>query len=107
MARNIILTGVIIEQSDSLTLEEFCKAVQANREAIIQMVEYQLIQPQGDTPEQWRFDSLCLKQGRIAASFHRDLEINMPGVALALELMKQIEELEHQVRLLEKKGIIR
>lgn len=98
-----LIKGVIVEKSQSLTLEEFCHATHAPKQIIIQMIEYQLIQPEGDTPEQWRFDSLSLRHGRIAASFYRDLEINMPGIALALELLEKIEHLQRQVKILEKK----
>ena len=64
-----IISGVIIEKSASLTFEEFCHAIQTQPEVIVQMIEYQLLQPQGETPEEWRFDSLSLRRGRIAAQF--------------------------------------
>lgn len=95
-----IIAGVIIEKSASLTLEEFCHAVQTQPEIIIQMIEYQLLQPQGEKPEEWRFDSISIKRGRIAVSFYRDLEVNMAGIALALELLEKIEQLEKQVDIL-------
>jgi chaperone modulatory protein CbpM len=97
-----LITGVIIEKSESLTLEEFCHATHARKETIIKMIEYQLIEPQGESPEKWRFDSHSLKRGRIAASFYHDLEINMQGVALALELLDKIESLQHQIEILNK-----
>ena len=90
MAVDKIISGIIVEKSQSLTLEEFCLATHAERQTVIKMIEYQLIQPQGTAPEEWRFDSLSLKKGRIASSFYRDLEINMAGIALALELLDKI-----------------
>lgn len=101
MAKTI--TGIIIEESSSLTLEEFCQATRTQREIVLQMVEHQLIEPEGGSPEQWRFDSFSLKRGRIAASFYHDLEINMPGIALALDLLDKIEKLQQQIEILEKK----
>jgi chaperone modulatory protein CbpM len=98
-----IITGVIIEESQALTLEEFCHATQTQKELVLQMIDYQLISPAGDTPEQWRFDSHSLKRGRIAASFYQDLEVNLPGVALALELLDKITDLQQQIAILEKK----
>jgi chaperone modulatory protein CbpM len=100
-----ILSGVIVEKNESLTLEEFCHAMNTQKEIIIQMIEYELIHPIGDTPDEWRFDSFSLTRGRIAASFYRDLEINMAGVALALELLDQIQSLQHQINILEKKHV--
>ena len=97
------LSGVIIEKSQSLNLDEFCNATHAQKEIVIQMIEYQLIEPEGNSPEEWRFDWHSLKRGRIASSFYHDLEINMQGVALALELLDKIEYLQNQIDILEKK----
>lgn len=97
-----IIAGVIIEESHTLTLEEFCSATQTEQQTIIKMIEYQLIQPTGDSPEEWRFDSLSLKRGRMATSFYRDLEVNMAGIALAFELLDKIQELQHHVDLLQR-----
>ena len=101
MAKTI--TGIIIEESSSLTLDEFCHATRTQREIVLQMVENQLIEPLGAAPEEWRFDSFSLKRGRIAASFYHDLEINMPGIALAFDLLDKIEKLQQQIEILEKK----
>ncbi len=94
--------GVIIEKSECLTLDEFCLAIRIERQIILQMVDHQLIYPIGINPEEWRFDSISLRRGRIAASFYRDLEINFSGIALALELLDRIEELKQEVDILNK-----
>lgn len=96
------ISGVIIEEGQALTLEELCNALQGEKTLIIQMVEYELIQPQGETPEQWRFDSISLKRARTALSFYHDLEVNMPGIALALDLLEQIQQLQYQLEVFQK-----
>lgn len=98
-----IISGVIIEKTACLTLTEFCQATHIPAELILQMIEYQLIEPQGKTETEWRFDSVSIKRARTAASFYQDLEINLPGIALALELLEKIDDLQHQVNILEKK----
>lgn len=97
-----LLTGILLENDELLNLEQFCLAVQSERKTIIKMVEFQLVQPVGESPEEWRFDSISLKRGRIAVSFYRDLEINMAGIALALDLLKKIESLEQDISLLQR-----
>lgn len=97
-----LIAGVLIEKAQSLTLEEFCSAMHTQPHIVIEMIQFQLIQPQGKTPAEWRFDSISLKRGKIAISFYRDLEINMAGIALALELLDKIEDLQNQVNILEK-----
>ena len=79
-----IISGIIIEKNHSLTFTELCHAIRVEPTVIVQMVEYQLLEPDGDDPDHWRFDSLSLKRARIAASFYRDLEMNWAGIAMAL-----------------------
>ena len=50
-----------------------------------------------DTPE-WRFTGDALRRARLALRLERELEINLAGVALALELMEEIEQLRRRVR---------
>jgi len=102
MENKTIISGVIIEKNHSLTLEEFCYATHTNKELVLQMIEYQLVSPEGLSPEEWRFDSVSLHRGRMASSFYRDLEVNIQGIALALDLIDKIEDLKHQLNILKK-----
>lgn len=101
MAKSTI-TGVIIESDKPLTLEELAQAISMSNDIVIQMVEYQLLEPKGDQPKNWEFDSICLRRAKIAASFYRDLEINLSGIALALDLLEKIDYLENRIETLEK-----
>lgn len=96
-----IFKDIIVEQSASLNLEEFCQAVHLQTQVVIEMVEHQLIEPEGSAPNSWRFDNACLKRAKIAASFYRDLEVNMPGIGIALDLLERIEYLEQRLQTLE------
>lgn len=97
-----IIKGIIIEESSPLTLDELSQAVRLRSKVVIEMVEHHLIEPQGDSPTSWKFDSVCLKRAKIAASFYRDLEINMPGIGIALDLLEKIEYLEQRLQTLER-----
>lgn len=98
MPNTYVLSGVIIDKDQLLSLEEFAQALHAQPDIIIEMIDYQFIEPQGTQPTEWRFDSLALRRARIAMSFLRELEINMAGVGLALELLDRIDELEQQLK---------
>ena len=97
-----ILKGIIVEQSTPLNLGELCQAVRLQTKVVIEMVEHQLIEPEGSTPDSWRFDNVCLKRAKIAASFYHDLEVNMPGICIALDLLERIEYLEQRLQTLER-----
>lgn len=92
----LIHTGEVIED-DSLTLEQICHACDVNIEWIISLVEESIIEPQGDTTAQWRFSGSSLRRVRFALRLEKDLGVNLPGIALALDLLDQIEALRLQL----------
>lgn len=89
-----IITAVIIEQHNPLTFDELCQALQTEQQFIMKLVEHDVLQPDGDTHNDWRFDSYNFKRARTAVSFYHDLEINLNGIALALDLLDEIERLK-------------
>lgn len=97
-----IISIIPVEEEISLSLQEISDAVFLNNETIIEMVEYEMIEPEGESPEDWRFNSDDLKHARIAANLHKDLGINMVGIAILLDLLNQIETLENRIHQLEK-----
>lgn len=48
--------------------------------------------------EQWKFSADSLKRARTAMRLQRDLGINEAGIALALDLLEEIEILESKVQ---------
>lgn len=102
MTHREVHSSVIVEEEQSLTLDEYCRAIHADKQIILTMVEYELLQPQGENPDEWRFDSSLLRRGRIAASFYLDLEMNLPGVTMALRLLDQISSLQCELEQMNK-----
>lgn len=96
------ISGQLIQADQALNLEELCRALHANTTLIIEMVEFNLLIPNGTTPESWSFDSISLRRAQRALSFKRDLELNMPGIALALDLLDQIDDLQNRLAILQR-----
>ena len=90
------------EENELTTLKEICHTIQIDENTIIEMVEYELITPKGGKPENWRFDANSLARAKRAVSFYQDLEVNYPGIALALDLLDTIEKLEKKIKTLDK-----
>jgi len=97
-----ILSGYVMEQENGLTLEEFSCAIHADMETICSMVEYELIHPKGKSPTTWQFDSFCLQRARKAYRLQKDLELNLSGVGVILDLLDEIESLKRKMKTLEK-----
>lgn len=93
-----VLHGILIESSEPLTLEQICHAVRLQQDILEALVSQHIIEPQGADPDTWLFDEVALRRARLAASFYHDLEINLAGIGLALDLMDRIERLEEMLR---------
>lgn len=76
-----------------ITLQEVCYNTGLSRETVIDIVDHGIVQPQGEIPEQWRFDDQCLCIVQRARRLQQDLELNWQGIALVLELLEQRDRL--------------
>ena len=92
------LRGSVVEEELRLTTVELSRACNANEAHIEMWVSEGVLQPSGSSPEQWRFSGRALSRMRVAMRLSRDLDINSSGVALALDLLDQIESLEAKLR---------
>jgi chaperone modulatory protein CbpM len=88
-----ILTGLILENETRLTLSQLCDACAVHAEYIIELVDEGFIEPSGVEKSHWCFSGITIKRVRKAKHLQRDLGINLAGVALAIELMDEIEQL--------------
>jgi chaperone modulatory protein CbpM len=67
----------------------------------VELVDEGILQPAGRNPEQWRFPGTSLQRARTAMRLQQDLKINLAGVALALDLLDEIESLRALIYRLE------
>jgi chaperone modulatory protein CbpM len=77
---------------------ELGRACRASEQQIEVWVSEGVLQPSGETREVWRFGGDSLARMRLATRLMQDLEINSAGVALALDLLDRIAELESRLR---------
>ena len=91
------LNGILIDEQTELSLNDLCKACSSSAEWIIELVEEGALEPIGYVQTQWRFSGNSLQRARTAMRLQRDLGINLAGVALALDLLGEIEILESRL----------
>ena len=92
-----ILTGILLDERAELTLNELSRACSISSEWVIELVDEGVLEPIGKEQAHWRFSGTSLLRARTAMRLQRDLNINLAGVALALDLMKEIETLRDRL----------
>jgi len=93
-----ILQGVLIDEHSRISLGEVCRACSRHAEWVIELVEEGVLEPVGRSPEQWHFPPSALQRAVVATHLQRDLGLNLAGVALALDLLDEIESLRVRLR---------
>ncbi len=81
-----------------LSFKEVCEITEVPDEVLITFVEEGLIEPQGESPEDWCFDACMLDIARRAARLHRDFAIEWSGIPLYLDMLEQLEKLREENR---------
>lgn len=97
-------SGIVLDESVRYTLTEICRVCGSETEWIVELVEEGVLQPAGSERAQWRFSGSSVHKAMKARRLQRDLNLNLTGVALALELLDEIQVLRSRIRLLESEG---
>ena len=95
--RTDILTGTIIEEETRLSLRELCDACAVHAEFIAELVDEGVIEPTGTSKSHWCFSGISLRRIRTAKRLQQDLGVNLAGVALALDLIEELQQLRTQL----------
>jgi chaperone modulatory protein CbpM len=92
------IQGQIVNEDVEFTLVELCRVSGATTEEVSLWVAEGAFEPRGTGPQEWRFSGAELRRVRTAHHLAQDLEINPPGIALALQLLDEIDALRANPR---------
>ncbi len=92
------LSGELMGEYTALSVDELCRLCAVERTYIVDLVEEGVLRVTQVEASEWRFSGEALRRARIAARLRQDLEINVPGVALALELLEELEQLRRELQ---------
>ncbi|MBK1873649.1 MULTISPECIES: chaperone modulator CbpM [Marinobacter] len=98
--RSSILTVEVMDSDGStFTLHEVCERGECHAEFVIKLVSYGIIAPVEPAAEarQWLFDVAALARLHKARRLQRDLKMNLPGLAMSLELLDEVQEMRREV----------
>ncbi len=91
----------IVDATSICSLDEVCEACQVEATWIAELVEHGVIEPVDQRSPAWQFSSITVVRVAKAKRLERDLSLNTPGVALALELLDEIEDLRSRLKAFE------
>ncbi len=86
------LNGEVLEDY-CLSLQQLCHGATAEPEFILQLVEYEVLVPQGGQEAEWRFRAEDLARLRRAQRLTRDFELDLSALALVMQLLDELMEL--------------
>jgi chaperone modulatory protein CbpM len=97
MQADLSIPSAILDEYAVLSLEELSRICAVEAQRILDLVEEGILnaRPAGFG---WQFSGTSVRRARLALRLQRDLEINLAGVALALDLLEDIDQLRRELR---------
>lgn len=87
------MTGIVLNDETRCSLAELCRLCNVSAELIEDMIDEGIVTPEGHSPRDWQFPFLAVRRVRTVIRLQQDLRVNLPGCALALDLLDEIEAL--------------
>ena len=84
----------------TFTITEFCLHTGLSEEELNEIVGLGMIEPRQPQRENWLFDDSAVTIVHRAVRLRKELELDWPGIAVALTLMDDIAHLKQENRLL-------
>ncbi len=87
------LQCIVFDESSEYSLRELCSICKVHAQFIQDLIDEGILSPQGKNPQEWKFAAVEIKRIQVTIRLQTDLRINLPGTALALDLLEEIERL--------------
>jgi len=83
-------------ETQYFSFQELCNVTALPSRTIIEIVDHGIIDPEGSGPDTWLFNTQMISVTKKACRLHDDLEIDWSGIALAISLLEELEQLRHE-----------
>ena len=100
MKRQERLSGEILDERVDYTLRQVCEVCDVHAEVVLEMVSEGIAEPRGRSVREWRFNGLDIVRIRTAMRLQEDLQVNLPGAAMVLDLLEEVRRLREKVRVI-------
>jgi chaperone modulatory protein CbpM len=90
------LTGTIFDSNAILSIHELSRMCEVDERHIVEYVEEGVLNVV-EVRSEWHFTGDALRRARLALRLERDLELNVAGVALAIDLIEELQQLRREL----------
>jgi len=92
-----IVDAVVVEGDTTFTLPALCRACGLDSRQLMALVAEGVLDPAGRTPQDWLFGGQSLRTALTAQRLMQDLDMDLSGVAMVLDLLGEIASLRSQL----------
>jgi chaperone modulatory protein CbpM len=102
MKKNELIIIADYAETSTLTFTELCEICSSSPDFIQDLIAYEIIHPQGQALDDWNFTLQHLARVKIATRLARHLEMNVPSIAVVMDLLDELDSLRDQMAILER-----
>ena len=84
----------LLDETLRFTLAEICRICDVQEQLVVEIVAEGIVEPLGAARPQWQFTGIAVTRIQRVIKLQHDFDVNLPGAALALELLEEIERLK-------------
>jgi chaperone modulatory protein CbpM len=88
-----VISAMLLDDSVEFSLADLCSLCSVSEEIVVEIVAEGIVEPLGRDRAQWRFSGIALTRVQRVVRLQHDFGVNLPGAALALELLEEVERL--------------
>jgi chaperone modulatory protein CbpM len=92
------LSGELFDETTEITVVELCRVCSVEARLVDELIEEGILEPAGRKSGTAVLPYSSVRRTRTVIRMQRDLGVNVPGAALALELIEQIHRLQAKMR---------
>lgn len=93
-----LIRAMLLDDTVELSLAELCAACRVPEDLVVEIVAEGIVEPLGDERTQWRFSGVAVARIERVIRLQQEFDVNLPGAALALELLEEIARLRRARR---------
>jgi chaperone modulatory protein CbpM len=96
--KTIHIAGTVLDEFTIVTIDDLCRTCSVDQATVVCLVDEGIAEPNSREESPWRFTGPALPLIARAIRLQRDLGLNPAGVAFAIELLNEIEQLRNRLK---------